>query len=510
MGPIINLFVTPARPIATEGDGSEAAFILTRADRTDSLRYAFVPVRAEGHRFLGDIFSAFGCSVFYAQVDERQAGGGFDRAAAEGLITGLIDCDGRRVGVVWSDFRVRAASYSRSNARRFTAFLKYLREQPESIPLVYIVNSAGLSLMEGRTAFSDVFAMWPELLRYADSHLTLTCASGRCLGLAPILYGLGHYRVAVADSTQINLTGPEVIRLFFGEGFDYDRHAAAERCLQKHDLVHEIVPSVFSALKLFRSITGSGEWPEASGQQQVDPRMTGLLDAIGADGLREIVPGWTRRLRLFVAERRGERYGLFLSPPGQCNNMIDVRTLQKYAAGLDLFHAMRLPIVSVLDSPGIDPRFEEMDAGLIRQIVAVGDRIIRYPYGKLGVVAGRCFGGASTLAFPKVFGGSRAVALPDAQFGVMHERIVAQVLSGSPRLLAQWQQVAAAQGTGFEDLLAEGSLDATIAASDLPREIDHFLQAATSQGGITNLPTTNGRAAGRPQKTPRRGGTLQA
>ena len=75
-----------------------------------------------------------------------------------------------------------------------------------------------------------------------------------------------------------------------------------------------------------------------------------------------------------------------------------------------------------------------------------------------------------------MFGGTRTIALPGAQFGVMHERIVEQVLSGSPRLLAEWRTAAAAQDASFSDLLAQGALDAVVQPEDLSAELDRFLE----------------------------------
>lgn len=444
--------------------------------------YRWITIEAGRHPFLTRVFDAFGCRELHVWIEASVPEGGFDRAGCDGLVTALAECDGRTVAVAWSDFRVNAASYGHANSRRFAAFLRHLRRSPDAIPLVYVVHSAGLSLMQGRTAFSDAFQLWPELLRYAEEHLVLTCAVGKCLGLAPLLYGLGHYRVAVADRTQVNLTGPEVIRLFFGEGFDFEQRAAAERCLERHDLVHELVPSVQAALAVFRGLIARSAVDAAAGVAPgLDARTRDLLMGFLDGAPRELVPGWCPRVRLFLGTRRGRPLGLFVNPLERSNNLITVRTLEKYAAGLDLFRALELPIVSVLDSPGVDPRFDQTDANNIRKILWVGEKIIRYPHGAMSVVAGRCFGGATTLAFPKVFGGSRAVALRGAQFGVMHERIVDQVLSGSPRLLAQWRQVAAAQGADFADLLAEGSLDALIDAADLPGEIDRFLEYAASR-----------------------------
>jgi acetyl-CoA carboxylase carboxyltransferase component len=443
--------------------------------------YHLLRVDVGRHSFLKKVCDAFGSATLHVWIDTAVSTAAFDRACCDGLVTAVGECAGRAVAIAWSDFRVNGASYGHANSQRFAAFLRHLRQSAEPIPLIYVVNSAGLSLMEGRTAFSDAFALWPALLRYAEERLVLTCASGKCLGLAPLLYGLGHYRVAVAGHTQINLTGPEVIKLFFGQGYDFERQAAAERGVERHDLVHELVPSVDAALVLFRDVIAGPAGAAPGMAPSLGTRTGALLMSFLDAAPREMVPGWCPRVRLFIGTRRGRPVGLFVNPLERSNNLITIRTLEKYAAGLDLFRALRLPIVSVLDSPGIDPRFDQSDANNIRRILWVGEKIIHYPHGAMGVIAGRCFGGATTLAFPKVFGGCRAVALEGAQFGVMHERIVDQVLSGSPRLFEQWRQVAAVQGPDFADLLAEESLDARIDAAELPGEIDRFLAYAASR-----------------------------
>lgn len=442
--------------------------------------YHWLDIEAGQHRFLQPVFDAFGFRALRVWTEAGVSRAGFSRARCEGLVTALGDCDGRPVAISWSDFRVKAASLGHSNSRRFTAFLRQLRRSPDPTPLVYVASSAGVSLMEGRTAFSDAFEIWPELLRYSEERLLLTCAAGRCLGLAPLLYGLGHYRVAVAGSTEVNLTGPEVIKLFFGKGYDFDQRASVERCVEHHDLVHELVPSVEAAMALFRGLIARSPAVEPVGAP-AGPRTGALLNRILDPGARELMPGGCPRVRLFVGTRGGLPLGVFVNPLERSNNMVTVRTLEKYAAGLDLFRALRLPIVSLLDSPGIDPRFDECDANNIRRILSVGERIIHYPHGAMCVIAGRCFGGASTLAFPKVFGGCRAVALRGAQAGMMDGRIVDQVLSGCPRLQAQWREVASRQGPDFADLLENGTLDAVIEPADLSAEVDRFLVYAASR-----------------------------
>jgi acetyl-CoA carboxylase carboxyltransferase component len=462
--------------------------------------YHWITITPGQHRFLSSIFSSFGFETLQVWIDAAIAADDFARTHCDGLVTCVGECGGRTVAIAWSDFRVNAACYGQANSQRFAAFIAELDECGRGpIPLVYVVNSAGISLMEGRRVFSAGFALWPALLDYAERHPVLTCAVGKCLGLAPLLYGLGHYRVAVAEHSQINLTGPEVIALFFRQGSDFARDAAAERFHERNDLVHELVPSVEDAFTRFRSMLfPKAALPDAA-PRSLGPRGDALLASFLDAPPLELVPGWCESVRLLLGTRHGQPLGVFVNPQDRPNNLITVRTLEKYAAGLDLFRALRLPIISFLDSPGIDPRFDQSHANNFRKMLWVGEKIIRYPYGAMGVVAGRCFGGATTLVFPKVFGGARVIALRGSRIGAMNDSIIERLLSGSPRLLEQWHQVAAEQGPGFEDLLREGSLDAVIEPAELPGEIDRFLAhlASSRPAGAEAVRTLNDTRAAR-------------
>jgi acetyl-CoA carboxylase carboxyltransferase component len=437
-------------------------------------QYHWINLQRDEHRFLRPLFDGFGFGTLRLWVEAEVTRESFERTRCGGLITALGEFEGGPVALAWSDFRVNAAAFGHENSRRFVAFLHELSVLPGSIPLVYTVNSAGLSLMEGRRLFSDAFAIWPALLGYADQHSFFTCAVGKCLGLAPILFGLGHYRVAVAENTQLNLTGPDVIARFFGKQLNFAEGASVQRFHERNDLIHEIVPTVDDAFARFRQLL------TRRATLDTEPAALGALSSVVLHAVldeepAELIPGWSSRVRVFAGTRHGTPIGIFINPPERSDNLITVRTLEKYAAGLDLFRALGMPIVSFLDTPGIDPRFEQGDANNFRKILWVGEKIIHYPHGSMGIVLGRCFGGAATLGFPKVFGGARNVAVAGSRMGTMDPRIIERQLGGSPRLLTQWKESAARQDTGLTDLLANGTLDAVVELADLPSEVDRFL-----------------------------------
>lgn len=437
--------------------------------------YRWVSIEAAAHRFLEPVFRSLGVRSLALFTENASDDSVPDRARHAGLVTATAEFHGRTVAVVWSDFRVDGGCYQRANSRRLSAFLHQLRlGGDDSPPLFFAVSSAGVSLMHGRGVFSDAFALWPELLAYSRSHLVVTCAHGKCLGLAALLYGLGAYRLAVSGRTHVNLTGPEVLELFFGEDVDFEGQASADAVHDHTDLIHELVPSIDAALARWKSLLLPAAHSRAAvpdDDQDTDAFLTSFLDGTPL----ELIPGRTASLRVFLGTRGGRPLGIFINPPRRTHNLITVSALEKYSAGLELFRAMRLPIVSFVDSPGVDPRFEQSNANNIRKLLQVGEQLIHYPHRAMGVVNGRCFGGASSLTIPKVFGGWRALAMRGSVIGAMQSGIIEQLLRQSSRLHEQWLQSAAEQGPELEDLLASGMLDAVIDPHELPAEIDRLL-----------------------------------
>jgi len=132
-------------------------------------------------------------------------------------------------------------------------------------------------------------------------------------------------------------------------------------------------------------------------------------------------------------------------------------------------------VISILDTPGMDPRVGEAERDLIGWITQTAGRAVAYPHPKMGVLWGRAFGGATSLGFPKIFGGTKVLAVRGCTLGIMHESIIEKLLSGSPRLLEQWKGSVQAEDPELRDLIDSGTIDFLIEPDQLAEHIDDFL-----------------------------------
>ncbi|MCY7297227.1 carboxyl transferase domain-containing protein [Alteromonas sp. a30] len=400
-----------------------------------------------------------------------------NRMNADGIWMVRGRANGREVAVCWSDFRVKGASFSANNCMRLQAFLKAISEQ--HIPLIFCINSLGFRFVEGRKMFDRVFAVIPALIKFKRQNLLITMCQGKCLGLGAMLFSLGHYRIAASPHASVNLTGPEVFQQFFGAKVDFQAIAGAEAVKKRTGLIHEVATDVKQAFllagRLMTTLAYKGSLPKLALPNLDDPALQGILEDkslikaeiatvecllhLTRQGI-ELFKGFDTRLKAFVIDIRGQQVAMLMNPPDQINNMFSYRSLDLYQQAIALFAALKLPLVLMIDTPGIDPRFDGDNKDIIQKVVSVTDDLIHYPMPTVGVINGRGFGGANTLALPKCYGAVARYAIKGrAHIDVMHESIMKELLSGSKNSLENWQEIQAQQDPHCSDMIDGEILD---------------------------------------------------
>lgn len=415
------------------------------------------------------------------------------------------------VAVIWSDFRVNGASFGSEISRRMASFLTECEKR--SLPLILVMNSLGYRFMEGRSGFNDVFNLIPALDRYSRDQLVVSICHGQCLGLGAILFGMAHYRIGVRHDTALNLTGPDVFRLFFGSKVDFAAFASVDQQHLKTSLVHERVDDLPAALRSAHALASiaatTGHLPPVMVEEPAESTLDFLarqkrkveracqeLLALFADRHLPLFVDFDSRLRVYLVETDGLLFGLVMNPPENSNNMITVRTLRLYQDALRLFRSLRVPLVSFLDTPGVDPRMDNGNLDMIQQLIEANRAIIEYPYPKMGVWIGRGFGGANTLVIPRIYGSfANYVIHGRTSVGVMHASIIEHLLEKSRRMLELWQQSRTREREDFQDIVDAGIVTRAIRLEELRAVLLAFLRGERDSAISSTVSEAVGRYA---------------
>jgi acetyl-CoA carboxylase carboxyltransferase component len=425
----------------------------------------------------------------------------FNRVQADGLVAVRGVVSGRTVSVAVTDFRVSGGSFGKENMSRFGRFLAEIDLHDGCF--IFLLNTLGARFTEGRSLFSPVFSVIPAIQRYAKKHPFYAAAMGKCLGLGAVFLGQAHYRIAMGEGSLVNLTGPEVLSLFFGQdSAKFEAFASAGHQFKANSLIHEILPD---AETIYRRVRELAVYPlateEASSQYLLEPdekrpkylksenALVRTLDASGTHAV-EVFPQLSPVARTFLVRRGDRTFGVIANPPIHPDNMLTVRAVERSRAALDLFGAMKVPVITMLDSPGGDPRASESDADAILKMVDLVHAMIDYPHGKMGVINGRCFGGSCMFVFPKIFGAQRTIAIEGSKLGIIGDAIVAKVLENNPRMKAEWAENQKRERADLSDMVGENELDAVVPLAALGAEIDRFLALVDLE---KNPPASTGR-----------------
>ncbi len=394
------------------------------------------------------------------------------RTECDGIITARGIIAGKSVGVVLNDFKIKGGGFGTENSRRMVAFLKQMKN--EETPVIFIIDSIGVRIMEGRKVFDGAFRVIPALKDFVKDNLLITVVKKRALGLGALLYTFGDYRFAISEDSHLNLTGPEVFKMFFGAKANFDEIASSKRQQKKNSIVHDICDSQeevnrkIREIFLFSNVVDNGLLVESSrhgSNADADP----TLDAIGSTRI-ELFSQLSPVVKIHMHKMLIYNFATFMNPKGKAN-MITVEAIKKFRLALNLLKKLKLPIFTIVDTPGGDPRVEENDKGILEEMTQMTVDIIDYPYLKKGFITGRCYGGASVSSIPPFFGGQKTTIVEGGACGIMGDNIISHLLSSSPRLHAEWEENRTNEKADFSDYMEQGILDKIIKRDEIGTEI---------------------------------------
>jgi len=440
----------------------------------------------------------------------------------ESVITGEGQLLGRRVAVAASEFGFLGGSIGVAAAERLTAAVE--RATAERLPVIALPASGGTRMQEGTVAFVQMVKITAAVQAHRAAHLPyVVYLRDPTMGGVFASWGsLGHLTLA-EPRAHIGFLGPRVYQALSGSRFPEDVQTAEN--LHAHGLIDAVVAPGELASYLGRVLTAMTTRPLSSPRPDpADPANpanpavpavpadpadpadpAGPVDPSGPAGtaVPRSASAWESVLRTRRADRPGagvlirlaatdvvplRQTGLILAlvriggypcvlighdrggpPPGPA-------TLRLARRGARLASGLRLPLVSVIDTPGAELSVQAEQDGLAAEIARCLAGLITLPVPTVSLLLGQGAGAAALAFLPA----DRVLAAEHAWLAPLAPEGASAIVYRDP---GRAPELAARQRIGSADLAAEGIVDRVIAEAPADpgrvcRDLGHALHQA--------------------------------
>ena len=368
-----------------------------------------------------------------------------DGLGADGVVTGVGTIEGRPVALMANDPTVKAGSWGPKTVEKILRIQE--RALALSIPMVYLVDSAGARITEqvqmfpGRRGAGRIF----------HNQVKLSGAVPQvCVLFGPSAAG-GAYIPAFCDvvvmrdgNASMYLGSPRMAEMVIGESVTLEEmggarmHTAVSGC--GHLLVNSDEEGIATARRYLSYLPTSWEkdppratpappraLPDGQRIAQVIPAdenkpfdMMGLIDALVDEGsFMEIHPRWAKELIVGYARLEGGAIGVVANQPNHKGGVLFSDSADKAARFIWTCNAFNVPLLFLADVPGFMIGTQVERQGIIRHGAKMISAVSEASVPKISVIVRKAYGaGLYAMAGP-AFDPDCCLALPSASIAVM-------------------------------------------------------------------------------------------
>lgn len=421
-------------------------------------------------------------------------------ARGDGVIVGVGKVEGRLTFAYAMDFTIMEGTLGERGARKIVDLMD--RAVDAGAPVVAMLHSNGARLSEGVGSLEAATEVFQRYIVYAGRIPLVALAMGFCSGFPAYLASLSDVVIMVERSSFLVTTSPAVIRAATGQSVRLPELGGAKTHAEVSGVAHRTAPNEAEALGQAREVLSYldarcvraarsplGPLPELpkspAAAYDVLPMVRALAD--GGD-FCELWPRWARNVVTGFLRLGGRSVGVIANQPCVDSGAVTTRSARKMTRFIKLCDAFGLPLLFLVDVPGILPGVEPEHDGILIE-GANFYRALNTDVPRLTLVTRKCYGGAYGLLNSKQGGGSVVFAYPQARIGVAGAEIAMQILGtaqdaeGLERLGAEWAE----RGSSALAAARRGIVDRLIEPARTREELLAALELFPSKGPASRL-----------------------
>ncbi|WP_276259195.1 acyl-CoA carboxylase subunit beta [Haloglomus litoreum] len=359
-------------------------------------------------------------------------------APADGVVTGFGEVDGRPVALIAADFTVKGGSIGHAGGRKMERVSERALER--GLPLVMLHDGGGHRIQEGLDAapFARGDAGFSQLQTALSGWVPVVSAMmGPAFAASTNFAALSDFVPIVDGTGQMGIAGPALVEAAMGiEGSKEELGGAEFQTVETGaaDLACENDEACLDAIKRYLSYLPRNARreppstdPTPPSDEQID-RLSGLIPRnprkgfdihaiidgiVDRDSVFELKPRYARNVVTAFARLDGDPIGVIANNPRIKAGTIDTRASEKASHFASLCDAFGLPLLTLVDVPGVLPGPDSEREGvarhsaklpfeLARATVPVANIVLRrgYGFGYVAMGGGRSLNSELTVLWP--------------------------------------------------------------------------------------------------------------
>ncbi|ATW50995.1 methylmalonyl-CoA carboxyltransferase [Streptomyces peucetius subsp. caesius ATCC 27952] len=368
----------------------------------------------------------------------------------DGVVTGWGTVEGRTVFVYAHDFRIFGGALGEAHATKIHKIMDMAIAA--GAPLVSLNDGAGARIQEGVSALAGYGGIFQRNTRASGVIPQISVMLGPCAGGAAYSPALTDFVFMVRETSQMFITGPDVVKAVTGEEISQNGLGGADVHAETSGVAHFAYDDEETCIAEVRYLlsmlpaNNREKPPRSTTSDPADRRCERLLDLVPLDGSRpydvravieelvddgehmEVHERWATSVITTLARLDGEVVGIVASQPQALAGVLDIHSSQKAARFVQLCDAFSIPLVTLVDVPGFLPGVDQEHGGIIRHGAKLLYAYCNATVPRVQVILRKAYGGAYIVMDSRSIGADVSLAWPANEIAVMGAEGAANVV----------------------------------------------------------------------------------
>ena len=372
-----------------------------------------------------------------------------DSAPCEGVVAGFGTVDARPVYVYAQDYTVLSGSMSEMHADKIVKAMDMA--VASGVPVIGILDSAGARIQEGIDALNGYSKIFAKSAQISGVVPQVNVIAGPCVGAAAIAASLADINIAVSEISTVGAFGGSVYDA--KDGLDYKSDITSAEFSGSvsgtADIVCKNEDEAYLNLKKLLDFLPSSNMEDAPEGVMADDvnRNVPELDAyIGnssydikniikafADGsdFFEVSSDYAKNAVCGFARINSRSVGIVANQPESDGGTVTAAAAKKMASFIGLCDSFNVPVVTLVDTVGIECSSCAEKAGIVKDVAKVAYAYATATVPMVTVMLNKAVGNSYSFMGSKSVGADMVYAWPSASIEILPAATAAQIVYDS-------------------------------------------------------------------------------